>query len=98
MEIKDLFDHAISGKGLKELLGLMNVSMAEQGQFLAGSLPYARMMLELASRLGKKYSQAKRAENLLDFTDLERKCLELLNDGDDAEVRQIACCNYFRES
>ena len=95
--IKRLFREAAPVPSKETLLELCGAGLKDQIQALAGSLPYARMMMELASRLGKKYSQAKRAENLLDFTDLERKCLELLNDGDDAEVRPSQVAKELQE-
>ncbi|MCK4851096.1 MAG: UvrD-helicase domain-containing protein, partial [Phycisphaerae bacterium] len=85
-EIKDLFREASPTLSEEKLLELVGASLEQQGKALEQSGPYGRMILELAERLGAKYEQAKQRENRLDFGDLERKCFELLNDGQAEEL------------
>ena len=85
-QIKKLFRDATPTRSNERLFDLVGISLAEQSQALKASLPYAQLLVELPRRLEQKYQRAKQAENLLDFTDLERRCLDLLNDGTGGEL------------
>ena len=84
--IKKLFRNAAPTRSNERLFDLVGISLAEQAQALKASLGYAELLFELSRRLSQRYERAKQAENLLDFGDLERRCLDLLNDGTGAEL------------
>ena len=86
-KIKDLFREAAPTLGDEKLRELVEMSIEQQGQWLRESEPFGRIILELAGRLQAQYEETKQQENRLDFADLERKCLELLNAGEGEELK-----------
>ncbi|NIA07547.1 MAG: helicase-exonuclease AddAB subunit AddA, partial [Actinobacteria bacterium] len=96
-QIKKLFREAAPSPSKETLLELCATPLKDQARTLRSSLPYARMMIDLANRLDHRYGRAKQTENLLDFTDLERKCLELLNDGSGEELKPSIVARQLQE-
>ena len=87
--IKKLFRDAAPAPSNEKLGELVGISIKQQGPWLKETEPFGQTILELAQRLQTRYGEAKQQENRLDFADLERKCLELLNAGKGEQLQIV---------
>ena len=95
--IQKLFRDAAPAPSNEKLLELVALLGEQQGLWLEQSEPFGRMILELAKRLQAQYEEAKQQENRLDFADLERKALDLLNAGQADELRPSEVAKELQE-
>lgn len=80
-----LTEHEIGrrGKGIKALkedVDHIEIARTELCSRIAGvvTAPYARILIDLTMEYGGRYAELKRAENGLDFTDLQTEALRIL--------------------
>ncbi|MDY6038749.1 MAG: helicase-exonuclease AddAB subunit AddA [Eubacterium sp.] len=75
--IKDLRES--SKELVKELKAELNGSMIlEKLGDINATLPYLQTLFRLTDSFGRKYSEAKASKRVIDFNDIEHRCLEVL--------------------
>lgn len=65
---------------------LLRFTTAQWQEGLVSIRPHAEVFLELVAEFGKRYRHAKDAARVVDFSDLERFSLHVLNEGKHGEV------------